>query len=756
MEELAAQKANNYQADIPIKNPDQDKFGRAQYAKRIAETVINRTDPSNIVIGIYGPWGDGKSSMINLVNYELLRHPDKVIPIFFNPWRVKDENQLIMQFFAQLGHILDEKIEVNSKKIFKRGDKLSEAITKYATTILPVDIGIPGATINAGQTIANISSLFSKNDPDSLKKRIDKALIESNKKIVVFMDDIDRLEKSEIHTIFKLVKLTAGFSNICYILAFDDQMVATALSERYGNSEKDINAGYSFLEKIVQIPIRSPQIPRFSLLQFFEKEVLNALNDSGITFSKHILQPFWRIVIDDLSVVISTPRMCKRYSNVIRFAATVLKGEVNVVDLLLIEAIRIWYPKLYNSIRDNGKAFLAVTKFLESEEQLLKQANELMNQSLEHLSEKEQNTAKLIVSYLFPQTKSYVEGMKFNVPIDEAWRKGKHISSKEYFQRYFSYSVPEDDISDIAIDNFLASISKLDDKKIIEQLRLIIKSKHVNKSLYKLINLKDEISANDALKLAKSIANVGDLFSNSMDESLFQSPRSLACILVHGLLLNGKSDSNFYSVVKDIVQYGEPITFVLQCFYEITSSSKNDSDRSMLTDDRIKELNELLVLRIKSIADTKVLYLEFGKEAEGLIWHWDRWGSKTELRKYLQSTFDSDPKNVLSFLMIFTPIEVGVNGDISTGRLRRETFDEIIKLVDPKNIIDLLKSIYGDDINKSEKAWLPQAQDIDDNKRVALEFAAYYYQMLKEQANNSDLTDNRIIKDTKEQNKDGN
>jgi len=82
-----------YSSDQPIMLRDQDRFNRWPFAKRIAETIANGRDPSSITVGIYGPWGDGKTSTLALMEAALAGLP-YVIPIRFNSWQFGSEEQL--------------------------------------------------------------------------------------------------------------------------------------------------------------------------------------------------------------------------------------------------------------------------------------------------------------------------------------------------------------------------------------------------------------------------------------------------------------------------------------------------------------------------------------------------------------------------------------------------------------------------------------------------------------------------------------
>src|SRR6056297_3189556 len=89
-------------SDRPLTDPSGDKFGRDQFAKRVAEILINKQTPDHLTIGIYGKWGEGKTSVINFIKYYLENDfTNQAIHLDFNPWRYKDEEQLLNSFFKQ-------------------------------------------------------------------------------------------------------------------------------------------------------------------------------------------------------------------------------------------------------------------------------------------------------------------------------------------------------------------------------------------------------------------------------------------------------------------------------------------------------------------------------------------------------------------------------------------------------------------------------------------------------------------------------
>ncbi len=174
---------------------------------------------------------------------------------------------------------------------------------------------------------------------------------------MVFIDDIDRLDRSEIHAIVRLVKLTAGFDYTTYVLAFDDEVVAAALAERYpGGSERD--AGQNFLEKIIQVPLRLPPAHPDALLSLTLEHIGAALHQAATDLTERQKNEFRRYFDPAFLARVRTPRLGKRYANGLAFGLPLVRGEVSVGDFLLIEAVRVIYPKVYKSVRSNRDLFL--------------------------------------------------------------------------------------------------------------------------------------------------------------------------------------------------------------------------------------------------------------------------------------------------------------------------------------------------------------------------------------------------------------
>ncbi|HFO1052293.1 P-loop NTPase fold protein [Bacillus cereus group sp. MYBK111-1] len=95
-----------YSSDSPVVVQSQDQFNRFPFAKRVASVISKRKDPSSIVIGIYGAWGEGKTSIFNFIEGEL-NNEEHVVCIRFNPWRYGEEEEMLISFFNDMATSID-------------------------------------------------------------------------------------------------------------------------------------------------------------------------------------------------------------------------------------------------------------------------------------------------------------------------------------------------------------------------------------------------------------------------------------------------------------------------------------------------------------------------------------------------------------------------------------------------------------------------------------------------------------------------
>ncbi|MGL4209281.1 MAG: KAP family P-loop NTPase fold protein, partial [Candidatus Adiutrix sp.] len=439
-------------SDEAIKNATHDDFNRQNFADKVANMLAQREpyDSTSIVVGICGEWGSGKSSVLNLMQ-ETLAAKDNCIVIKFNPWYFTTQEQIIKSFFATLGQELENKLKGKFKWLMNK--------MGHIVNVAPDGLGFP---INC---IKWLFSLMIPKDIEEIRNEIGTSIKDQGKRIIVFIDDIDRLDKDEMFCMFKLVKQCADFPYVDYVLAFDREQVANAIGERFGLSAEEKKNGDAFSEKIVQVPLNLPLIPQDILWNFTLKKIKETLDFCDIQIEgKEFEMVFQQFKAFENSI--TTPRLAKRFVNSLRFTLPLIKDEINHGDFILLEAIRVFYPKLHKALHEE-KSFLllaqqqnnphvfAQTSKARKEDDPGKALKELHQKQFTDLIEKglpagEESALehlKSLVLYLFSGRKVHFGGASQTDSDCNKLSEQKRIASPLYFDRFFSLGIPLNDIS---------------------------------------------------------------------------------------------------------------------------------------------------------------------------------------------------------------------------------------------------------------------------------------------------------------------
>ena len=82
-------------ADLPITNSSEDILNRGSFARSLAETITKQSFPASFTIGLYGAWGSGKTSLLNMILEDIKNNDNTAVILRFNPWLCADPKQLI-------------------------------------------------------------------------------------------------------------------------------------------------------------------------------------------------------------------------------------------------------------------------------------------------------------------------------------------------------------------------------------------------------------------------------------------------------------------------------------------------------------------------------------------------------------------------------------------------------------------------------------------------------------------------------------
>ncbi|MGY4686592.1 KAP family P-loop NTPase fold protein [Petrotoga sp. DB-2] len=445
-----------FKTDQPIESSKDDILGRASFAQALGEAILSYKEKDSIVIGLFGAWGSGKTSIINMaLEYIKLISKNnsddkKPIVVRFNPWNYSDQNQLITQFFRVLS------IELKRHNYAGHGKKIGEKLQTYAKIVEPLAL-IPmiGSFVkifsdtakSAGSAIESMSSLKA-NDLNAIKAEINKLLIKQHHKIIVVIDDIDRLNDTEIRQMFQLVKSLGDFKNTIYLLAFDKNVVINALE----NVQKGF--GLEYLEKVVQIPFEVPLISKDKVEDLLKREIRELVN--GVPEDRYDQGYWWDIYHSGFKDFFRNIRDVTRYLNTLRFSLEMVKYEVNVADFLAITAIQVFVPEVYYGIRDNKDLFTGVYPYYgrsdESKEKAKKHCDGIISRGKVLPPE----VLKDLLKKLFPKLESIYGNNNFGQEKLRNWRKDCRICSPDIFDLFFRLSLAKGGISQGEIEAILS------------------------------------------------------------------------------------------------------------------------------------------------------------------------------------------------------------------------------------------------------------------------------------------------------------
>jgi predicted KAP-like P-loop ATPase len=422
--------------DSPIKSSQADLFNRGRIVESIVETVKNRSreDGECYTIGIYGKWGEGKTSLLNMI-YEKIVGENDIKIIHFNPWLFKDQESLLLDFFKALQKGQISRAFVN--KIKQYGPLVSLGLSGL------MNIAIPGAGV--GTTLHNsfkeVTNAISNINVDirELKNDLNEKIKLSKKHLLIMIDDVDRLDNEELHAVFKLIRQNADFVNTTYIIAMDVDMVAKSIGQRF--EDRNEQSGKHFLEKIVQVPIYLPKIQSAHLNKFLESCLFTQfqkLFSLGTIKSIPSLEDLKELLYRYVFPLFTTVREAILYSNSIAFILPMVYQEVNLGDLCLLEVLKLFHPSAYNTIKASrhiltGSMELSVRDILDSEEKRKGKNNNFIDDLMKNADpNKKPYIDALLQELLYPFIYS---GTTNRVEINNK----KRICSSEYFNNANQY-----------------------------------------------------------------------------------------------------------------------------------------------------------------------------------------------------------------------------------------------------------------------------------------------------------------------------
>lgn len=313
----------------------------------------DRLKKDSLAIGISGNWGSGKTSFLKSMQKQM--NADYRV-VTFNPWTCTDKEQIISQFFA----LMREQTENND-------ESLHEAIQKYQDIVLDVDIH-PALTF-----LAKILPLSKKEETlESLKDKIEEAItIDGSKPFAIFIDDLDRLEGNELFEVLRLIRITANFRNVVFVVAYDRDYICNVLNE-----SKNIKRAEEYIQKIFHLEVSLPKFEDETLLDVFMDETVRiaSLNERQAARLQQLVMQLFNVNGLSFTDFVPNFRQARRFANVFALNLKSILAHTKdfvVKDFIGIELLHFAYPDIHRTLMYKPMTLLKLSPELLSKSRLL-------------------------------------------------------------------------------------------------------------------------------------------------------------------------------------------------------------------------------------------------------------------------------------------------------------------------------------------------------------------------------------------------
>jgi hypothetical protein len=464
----SSESAAHQSGDNPIRSRAGDQLGRARFADHLTTFLTEETADEGLVVALTGPWGEGKTSVLNMVRERLEGEQARTV-LSFNPWMFSGRDQLVRVFFEQAAAQLRLKGHA--------GKKLADRLVRYGQALAPLTfVPFAGAWFGRAAAVASVAGKLRGNPATALPVEQQRAEIEAAlgglvEPLFVFIDDIDRLTAVEIRDMLGLVRLTAHFPKVIYLLAFDRMRVERALDEQ------DAGSGRGYLDKIVELSFDLPAASVTSRVQMLAGRLPTVSGIESVPFDSSR----WEEVLGGILLpLLATPRDINRFLAMLPATLRMTGDEVTLVDVLALEAVRIRLPEAFALL---GSMSVPLTDL-----RMLSSRDESTKSELEKFIAAGGEHAAAVFSLcrlLFPASARHLGSNAATYSSSQlpVWRKERRVAHPEVLDLYLHKQLQAGALSASGMDLIVAAMS---DRSALEALLRDMRSHEIEDLLGRL------------------------------------------------------------------------------------------------------------------------------------------------------------------------------------------------------------------------------------------------------------------------------
>jgi len=320
-------------------SPDNGKYYQPSlpveaYAEKIIAKLHNtklKYFNESFAIGITSEWGTGKTSFLNLLKEKMDGISNDIV--VFNPWMCQSPEQVTKDFFSTLRNTLSQ-----------RHPELSSPIKQYAKHLRTITLPMIGNISVKLDFFSSEKSLF------EMKEQLSKKFSALRHPVVVIIDDLDRLDSSEVFEVLRLIRNTADLGNVIYLVAYDKNYITKILESQH------ISAPTAYLEKIFQLEIQLPSVD--------DEQVWNTLmSELSFQLPDNIDIGFLESDKELIKEILNTYRRAKRFARLFSLDSVYLNEEsahgLNLKEKFLLDLLQMDDKEIYDILWNKPEKLLS-------------------------------------------------------------------------------------------------------------------------------------------------------------------------------------------------------------------------------------------------------------------------------------------------------------------------------------------------------------------------------------------------------------
>lgn len=427
---------------------DYDFLHRDIIIEHIYNSILNVKADNSFVIGINGAWGSGKTTTVNIVKEKIknnINNKDLILNDF-NPW-IYDNPQNMM--VGLLKSILNE-ADITSNPLEH------EKIFKSLINVIFKKAGFDDTFVN--------NFFYNLDTVEKIKDELDDFLEFNQKRVVLFVDNLERAEADNIIFLFKLIGQVFDLKRITYVIIYDEDRLKDIFSDK-------LKIDYHYIEKIIQQNISIPPIQQELLWNVCRVCIEKLL----IFYGEKNLDEY-RLIVNLIVSEVKDLRMLKRFLNTVVTETFAVPHYLSKYTLFALNTIKFFDENLYYNIYQNKRYFITTDKIYDMNTRYMdinkKENNEKAKDLFDELIKNKNKEYQEILSNMFIAVKRYLSGQDIindrYEDIDyDLIRINKSIYSGMYFDIYFSQSENEFLEIDKDIDDFIECINYIKDENLL-------------------------------------------------------------------------------------------------------------------------------------------------------------------------------------------------------------------------------------------------------------------------------------------------